>query len=118
VAALGLSVGMLVLPGCRQDSAAYCDVLRTQVDLRNFDPSDTERFDQLMKELAAATRAAPEEVKDDWMTVTEVAEVTQNAMVDPANADRGKLDAAGEKIDSAIQAITIDAKARCNLTVS
>ncbi|MEQ4209566.1 hypothetical protein ABN028_20910 [Actinopolymorpha sp. B17G11] len=114
--ALGLALGALV--ACGGQDAAYCDVLTEGVDLASADPSDDKGFTALSKQLDKAADAAPDEIKEHWVTLSTTMKATRQAMDDPGNADKAQLEQNRQAAEEAVNAVSVDAKQRCNLEVS
>jgi hypothetical protein len=116
IGALALTLSGLV--GCGGQDAAYCDVLTEGVDLASTDPSDDEGFAALSKQLDKAGEAAPDEIKEHWATLSTTMKATREAIDDPGNADKAQLEQNRQAAEEAVNAVSADAKERCNLEVS
>lgn len=114
--ALGLALSALV--ACSGQDAAYCDVLTEGVDLASADPSDDKGFAALSRQLDKAADASPEEIKEHWATLSTTMKATREAMNDPGNADKAQLEQNRQAAEEAVNAVSADARKRCNLEVS
>lgn len=114
--ALGLALSPLV--ACSGQDAAYCDVLTEGVDLASADPSNDKGFAALSKQLDKAAEASPDEIKEHWITLSATMKATHEAANDPGNADRAQLEQNRQAAEEAVDAVSADAKQRCNLEVS
>jgi hypothetical protein len=113
--AFGLVLGGLV--ACSGQDAAYCDVLTEGVDLASTDPSDDKGYAALSRQLDKAGEAAPDEIKEHWATLATTMKATRAAVDDPGNADKAQLEQNRQAAEEAVNAVSADARQRCNLEV-
>jgi hypothetical protein len=113
-AVVTLSVGTLT--ACA-GGANYCSELQNYAEaVKNLDIKDTSAVDRMRNEAKKLSKAAPDDLKDDWKTVLDYADKAKDANGDTTKlTELAKND--GGKIASASTAIAKQAKDTCKVDI-
>ena len=110
-AAVTMGVGMLT--AC--SGGDYCGELKNYADAaKNLDIKDSDATGKMLDQAKSVSKAAPDDLKDDWKVVIDYAEKAVDA-----KGDTGKLTELakndGDKIKPAMDAITKQAQDTCKV---
>lgn len=115
---LGASVMALSVAACGGGNSEYCDLLKSSdKDLASLDPSDPDSQGQIQEAMDKITKAAPDDVKDDWKTFSDV--YKQMVNIDYSNEEAlAQLDSLSSDFDQASQRIGENIKKECDIEIS